>query len=198
MNEKIIDLFKTLKVGLLWLFVGIGIMTPLAWRIRQPLVAHEPPQAIDIVIPERAEVRSSWEIKHTQRVDGRMVEFTPLLIHISLDEFRRRAAESQHSALISYATDDRQLAHHYWLSRGDGAWYHVWTSHELTFAGFWFKNKLEKVSDRKWIVHRKFDSSWGLLGIVLGGCIDFVGSLLLGEGIVRWFSKWYPRREPQS
>ena len=108
--------------------------------------------------PPRAEVRTPDQVRAIYYV--RNAEVGPFQILVSVDQFRDLAAASQYTALVSHDDElignDFAIHYDYWLSRGDGAWYHATSALRTPSSASGFYWEFHQQDEFTWIAQPRY------------------------------------------
>jgi hypothetical protein len=186
-------MIKTLKLLIsasVLIVIGSGLTIAFVYQDSYPPTA---PQSVRIVAfaPPRAEVYYEDEVK-SARPDG------PFEVEISIVKLEELAVRSNYNPLVSHGvggSSSESIVYNYWLSRGDGAWYHAESSLKPPVFGLWFRNQWQRQDDFTWIAQPVYEH-W-LSRVIVG-----VGALaaIFGFYLLLWLCRpWrWLKRHPDS
>ncbi len=155
--------------GLFVTMCALGAGFYIGWR---EVCSPQAPKAqeVTVYLPPRAEIHSSAEVE--AKVFG---------IAVSQQKFQEFAATSSHNVLAVYnAKDGQPLVYEYWLSRGDGSWYHAvastieYPNWDNRFRVHWVQK-----NDRVWLAVPVRDHALSIVWIIISSGYAIFGLLLL-------------------
>ena len=129
--------------------------------------------------PPRAEVYAASRIQFADHFPAKTLE--PFQLPVSIEQFQELAITSPYTALVFRGDINTtfEIEYDYWLSRGDGAWYHTRICLKEPDFGPSFHNEWHREDDFTWLVRPIYNGNISSIDLVAGGLMTAIGLCLI-------------------